>query len=439
VTRNHIARLESNGALDLGFEPNSGADYPVLTVAPDLNGRVLIGGYFTIIGGVSRHYIARLNSDGSLDTGFNPGAGANNRVVRVLAQPDGKVLLGGLFTSLNGTNRARIARLNADGNLDLSFNPGSGANGDVLSMARQDDGKILLAGEFTAFNGTNRGRVARLNADGSLDASFNTSTGANLTVRAVAPQSDGKVLIGGDFLSVNGTNRNRIARLNSDGSLDASFTIGTGANGPVECIAVQGDGSVLLGGQFTSMSGTSRGRLARIDQNGMLDGTFNPNADGFVLSLAVHVDGKVLLGGDFFSVTGVSRPHVARLNMNGSLDLGFNPGTGANDTVNAVAFQTDGKALVAGFFNTMNGIGRSCLARLQGDLPRPSLTIRRADNKVVASWPVAFTNFTLQTSTNAAQSNAWFNVPNAPGFTGSEWTVTNAVIGTAAYFRLKSF
>ena len=400
--------------VDLEFEPNSGADYPVLSVAPAVNGKVIMGGYFTHIGGVLRPYMARLNAHGTLDRTFDPGSGPNSRVVCVLPQSDGKTLISGLFTSFNGTNRGHIARLEADGNLDPSFDPGSGANADVLCLFLQADGKVLLAGDFTMFNGIPCGRVARLHSDGRLDTAFNTSEEANLAVRSIVAVPGGKVLIGGDFVSVQGTNQNRIARLNADGRLDSSFNIGQGANGTVETLSTQSDGSIIVGGQFSSINGTNRGRLARLSKDGLLDATFNPNADGFVLSASVHRDDKIMLGGDFFTIGGMSRPHVARLNGNGNVDQSFVPGVGANDTVNAVAFQPDGKPLAGGFFNTMNGVGRSGLVRLEGDPLPPSLQIRLTGRVVVISWPTSFTNFALQTATNAGPPGVWANVGRRP-------------------------
>ena len=170
---------------------------------------------------MSRKGIARLNSDGGLDTGFNPGSGANSNVEYLALQSDGKVLIGGAFTNFNRTARIRIARLNGDGSLDAGFDAGLGANDSVFSVAVQSDGKVLIGGWFTNVNGTTRNFVARLNSDGTLDASFDP--GANNTVYSVAVQSDGKILIGGDFSMVKGTSRNRITRLNSDGSLDGGF------------------------------------------------------------------------------------------------------------------------------------------------------------------------------------------------------------------------
>ncbi len=160
--------------------------------------------------------VVRLNADGSLDNSFNAGTGNNSSINAVALQSDGKVLIGGVFTAANGTSRTNLARLNANGSLDSSFNPGAGANGSVNSLAAQSDGKVLIGGYFTTINGTNRNHIARLNANGSLDSSFNPGTGTDDAVRAIAVQPDGNVLIGGDFTTINGVARRHVARLYGD-------------------------------------------------------------------------------------------------------------------------------------------------------------------------------------------------------------------------------
>jgi len=161
--------------------------------------------------------------------------------------------------------------LNADGSLDTTFNIGTGFGSQVESLKLQADGKVIAAGGFTTYNSTARNRIARLNADGSLDTTFNIGTGANLTINTIAIQPDGKVLIGGFFTTYNSTARNRIARLNADGSLDTTFNIGTGANGSVFDVSIQTDGKVLIAGSFTTYNGVSANRIARLNANGSLD------------------------------------------------------------------------------------------------------------------------------------------------------------------------
>lgn len=219
------------------------------------DGKIIIGGQFTSYNSTLRKNIARLNADGSLDASFDPGSGAIatsvSSVKTTTLQPDGKIIIGGVFNSYNGWSRKNIARSNADGSIDQSFNPGTGANSDVYSTTLQPDGKIIISGYFTTYNGTARARIARLNADGSLDLSFAPGIGPNTYIYATAVQPDGKILIGGAFTSFTGTPRNRIARLNADGTLDTSFDPGSGASSYVLSISIQPDSKILIGGQFT--------------------------------------------------------------------------------------------------------------------------------------------------------------------------------------------
>ncbi|MFN8923071.1 MAG: delta-60 repeat domain-containing protein, partial [Sphingobacteriia bacterium] len=329
--------------------------------------------------------IAQAQQPGDIDQSFHHGqghaflqengvgTGANNTIGVLAVQPDNKVLIGGLFTYYNGMIRNRIARLNADGSLDVNFNPtGSGANDEVSAVIVQSDGKVLIGGKFTSYNGTARNRIARLNSDGSLDVNFNPiGSGANDEISALALQAGGKVVIGGEFTSYNGTSRSRIARLNADGSLDTGFNPGTGPDDAVFALALQPDGKVLIGGALTSFSGVTRNKIARLNVDGSLDTGFAPDtgANEDILSLILLSDGKVLIGGVFWAYDGISRNGVARLNANGSLDNAvFTPtGTGLNDQINALALQPDGpvvKVLIGGDFTTHNESGRNRIARL---------------------------------------------------------------------------
>jgi delta-60 repeat domain len=233
------------------------------------DGRIIVGGKFTSVNGIGRNNIARLNVNGTLDESFNPGTGIDSSIstpsVRALAvQSDGRIIVGGEFTSVNGVGRNNIARLNANGTLDGSFDAGTGANDTVQALAVQPDGKVLMAGFFTNVSGVARSRVARLNANGSLDTGF-AGGGANDVVFALVRQPDGRIVIGGNFTSAGGSGRNRIARLTANGSLDTSFDPGSGVTGgSVLCLALQSNGRVLLGGSFTTVGGTVRWSLARL-------------------------------------------------------------------------------------------------------------------------------------------------------------------------------
>jgi uncharacterized delta-60 repeat protein len=331
------------------------------------DGRILIGGSFTTVGGVTRKRVARLNSDGSLDTSFNLNAdlNLNGAVYAMAVQSDGKILIGGDFTMVGSTTRNRIARLNSDGSLDSTFNSLNNvididaSNNNVRVVAVQSDGKIIIGGDFLKVGGQTRNRIARLNSDGSLDTAFNPD--ANSAVFAAVVQSDGKVIIGGNFSTIGGQTRRYVARLNSDGSLD---TPAPSLNLSVSTIAVQSDGKILIGGSFTTVGGLTRNRIARLNSDGSLDTGFNPNVNSNVEALAVQSDGKILIGGWFTAVgsPATTRNYVARLNADGSLDTGFNPN--ASSIIRTVREQSDGKIIIGGGFTTVGGTARNRLARL---------------------------------------------------------------------------
>ncbi|MBK8947532.1 MAG: delta-60 repeat domain-containing protein [Flavobacteriales bacterium] len=369
TARNRIARLNVDGSLDTTFDPGTGSSGTVYCLAMQPDGKVLIGGYFSSYNGTLRNNIARINNDGSLDTTFDPGSGPNEVVRSITVQPDGKILIGGVFTSYDGTPTNYITRVNADGSLDTSFNIGTGADILITSIVLQPDGKILVGGWFNSFNGSPIDFFARLNADGTLDAGFDPGTGPSSTIWSIAVQADGRIVIVGDYANYNGVGRNRIARVNADGSLDTSFDPGAGANNDVETVALQADGKVLIGGWFTDYNGVGPDRLARLEADGDMDASFNPGAgpNATVWSIVVQPDGKSLVGDDFSYDNLTGHNHVSRRNIDGSIDLSFNPGTGTNGSVYSFAVQPDGKILIAGDFTSFNGVARIRVARLHAD------------------------------------------------------------------------
>jgi uncharacterized delta-60 repeat protein len=357
------------GAVDTGFNPNvEPFGRSVFAVAVQSDGKIIIGGSFTTVGGTARNYVARLNSDGTLDAGFTP-PDVSHFVRAVAVQSDGKILIGGSFMTVGGVLCQGVARLNSNGTHDTGFCPNvvTGGNG-VEVVAVQSDGKIFISGDFTkvgGLSGTARNYVARLNSNGSLDTGFDPN--ANGVVYSAVVQSDGKIIIGGSFTTVTGgspattTTRNRVARLESNGTLDTGFNPDASSN--VLAVAVQSDGKIIIGGNFTTVGGTPRNLVARLNSNGSLDDPgFNPNVNGIVYSAVVQSDGKIIIGGSFTTVGGTARNYVARLNSDGSLDAGFDPN--ANEAIRAVAVQSDGKVIIGGSFTTVGGTTRNRLARL---------------------------------------------------------------------------
>ena len=357
-----------SGTLDTSFDPGTGANGNIMTASIHSDGKIVIGGDFFTYNGTDRKYIARLNSDGSLDTSFDPGTGASSQVYTTSMQSDGKVVIGGNFTSFDGTLRNYIARLNADGSLDASFDPGTGTKYVVYTTAVQNDGKIIVGGQFDTYNGIPRFCIARANTNGSLDASFNPGIGANATIYTAAIQSDGKIIIGGDFTSFNGTARNHVARLNANGSLDTSFAKGSGANSAVRTISIQSDGKIVIAGEFTSYNGTASNYIARLNTDGSLDTSFDPGTGAIstIWTSSIQSSGKIMIGGNFTSYNGTAINYIARLNTDGSLDTSFDQGTGPDAPIRTTSIQSDGKIIIGGIFNAYNGTARNHIARLIG-------------------------------------------------------------------------
>jgi uncharacterized delta-60 repeat protein/uncharacterized repeat protein (TIGR01451 family) len=357
------------GSLDTTFGSNTGANNPIYALGLQTDGKLLIAGDFTAVNGVTRQRLARLLLDGSLDPAYNVGLGPNRPVRAVKLQPDGKAIVGGFFTRVHGTNINRLARLNTDGSLDVFFNPGAGADNPVYALDLLPDGRVVVGGAFTTFNGISRPNIAVLNTNGTVNTTFNPGLGANGVVYAVAAQPDGKVVIAGDFTTVNNVSRVRVARLNTDGSVDTTFNPQLGANAAVRALAIQADGKIILGGSFTTLNGLPRNYLARLNTDGSVDPIFLGTAiggDNAVYALAIQADGKILVVGDFTTFNGVTRNRITRLNPNGKTDPTINFGTGANSFIAAVTVQPDRKIVIGGGFTVVEGEPRSYVARLHG-------------------------------------------------------------------------
>jgi uncharacterized delta-60 repeat protein len=215
------------------------------------------------VNGNSRNGIARLTSTGAIDDTFAPGTAATNGTIYAIAvQSNGRIIIGGNFTSYAGTARTNIARINSNGTIDATFNPGGGPDSDINTIGLQSDGKVIAGGDFTTFDGLSKEYMVRLQTNGALDATFLAEP--NQAIYTVAVQADDRIVIGGDFESVNSTPRRYLARLQSNGSLDATFDSSTTSDNTVESVALQADGRIMAGGWFSTMSNVSRSRVARV-------------------------------------------------------------------------------------------------------------------------------------------------------------------------------
>lgn len=359
------------GRIDTSFVPVPGTNDFVNVVIPQPDGKIIVAGRFTQANNTGRNRIARFNFNGSLDTTFDPGTGADAEITSAVLQPDGRIVVGGKFTSFNNLIHNRVCRLNADGSVDQTFGLGNGINNAVFALALQNDGRILVGGQFTQVDLTQRFNLARLNTNGSLDTTFDPGIGPNGDVNAIVVQPDGRIIIGGTFIGYNGFSRGGIARVMGDGSLDSSFDSGVGTGGNVFALALQHNGQIVLGGRFVQYSGTNRTFIARVFSDGTLDPGFNPVPDNWIQSFAIEPDDRILVGGLFITINGFPRSRIARLNTDGSVDTTFDPGLGClgsltNDAteVRSVALQMFGRVFAGGVFTSYDNSPRFNIVRL---------------------------------------------------------------------------
>jgi len=378
------------GSLDTTFDNgpsllNNGIIHTTI-IQPD--GKIIVGGSFYFNNnGTWTQNITRLNPDGSIDGNFKSGIGANDAIRASLLLPDGKIIIAGEFYNYNGYHIIRIARLNSDGTLDTSFNPGLSTNDDILNISVQPDGKIIIGGYLYTYNGIPIKRMARINTDGSLDTSFNLGIIPGNWIQNSIVQPDGKILIFTD--SINYNSQYQVARLNADGSLDTTFTM-TKTNTPVIASAnLQPDGKIIIAGVFTSVNGVPKNSVARLNSDGSVDTSFNNNlnitytgTNGVLLgpimnTISVQTDGKIIIGGLFNNINGTFFQNIARLDQNGNIDLTFIPTedySNMNDYsgyFTTSAIQSDGRIIMVGQFTSYYGTNTNTIVRLNNDLLPP--------------------------------------------------------------------
>ena len=430
------AALGSLGRAQTPDSLNPTASNTIFAICVQTDGKILLGGNFTSVTGQPRKYLARLNSDGTLDNGFDPAP--SGFVETLVVQPDGQILVGGGFLTIGGQTRWGIARLSAAGVVDPGFNAAAEYRdffGMVHALALQANGQIVVGGHFMKLGGQWRTNIARLNVDGTVDPAFNPGAagGAVGDVLSLCLQPDGKILAGGWFAALAGKPRNGFGRLDPSGALDAAFDpkpVGT-----VLAVAVQPDGQLIVGGTFTAVGGQSRNCIARLGTNGVADATFNPGASGAVSSIVLQADGRILVGGSFTNLAGQSRTNLGRLDQPGTPDATFD--TSANDRVQALALQPDGKLLVGGDFTSLGGESRIRIGRLSNpEVATESLSL----DALSITWlrggsaPEAWrTSFDL--STNGSDWTSLGNGTRVPG----GWQVTTAGLPADGFVRARGF
>ncbi len=369
--------LTNTGSV-LASQPDGASnDGPILAVLGASEGKSYVAGNFSKAFGVTANRIFRRNNDGTLDPSFNIGTGPNGDVTGALRLDDDSLIVVGAFTAFNGTACNRIVKLTPTGAVDATFAVGSGANAPILSIGTLESGGISLTGAFTAFNGQSRGGLAVIQSGGALLTTFSGFTPAGsatvtTAVNDLAVQSDGKIVIGGEFNWFGGVWSPGLARLNANGGVDTGFSAGLGPDGVVHDVAVRSDGRIFAAGDVGGVATRPLGGVARFTATGAVDTTFSPivtrndNSPAPIYAVLPLAGNKVMVGGHVRKVAGEERNALARLNADGGLDAAFTSQIAITSGTSLSTYaltEEEGKYYVGGYV-TYEGLARGFFTRL---------------------------------------------------------------------------
>lgn len=389
-----LARFDASGTTDQTFRQNlSGATVKVEKVYPMANGQLLVQGNYTA-GTVQRLYLFRLNADGTLDATFNlalPGAGMYPNVTQAIVQPDGRILVMGLYLSGYSVS-FELLRVMSDGSRDTSFSATLNDFSQDQLMALQTDGKIVLGGSLSEANGIRYPFFARLNSNGSTDTSYHQAayTNARLYINSIALDANNSLLVGGLGINVVNGQATPLFRMLSTGAFDPGFTCPASLLGrDCDLVSVQHNGqiSVLMNtySSVTNLSYSFNSQLFRLQSSGAVDAAFQPGTGPDYLLAGVRglASGNLFTWGYFNNFAGQRRT-VALLQPSGSVDAGFAPMLQNVGSVEKIVRQADGKLVITGRFNSIDGHLTDRVARvLPSGQPDVSFAWRQPNS---ASW-----------------------------------------------------
>ena len=432
------------GSLDPAFRMELTAINAITAVAPQReDGKWVVGGkYFGRYGSsvAAQAFVARLQASGGFDSSFQPVLDeVGGWFISLLVQPDGKIIAGGdgLFKSyVGGKLHGRgMARFNADGNADASFDAEPGVQGS-WTTALQADGKIVLGGDFVE-GGDSRRHLARLNADGSLDTVFPRGIDVQTPVTQVLALNDGRMLLIGGV--DDGDWSLGLGRLNADGSLDHTFRPALSTGEAASTMALQSDGRIVLGGTVVGYN-AGRALTRRLNADGSLDPgfipAFNDTASEAISGLAVQEDGKILVYGAFSTLNGLPFRNVARLNPDGTVDGNFDPGMAAAGTVTQGLLDKNGNCVMCGNFT--NSMPTSYMIKILGGEPAPGAPVFKSQPLPAAFNQGAIVTLTPLIAALPLPGYQWqFNGHDLPGATHSTLVLTNVDPSMAGSYQLQ--
>lgn len=425
------------GSLDPTFNTGgAGANDEIDLVAFGVNDKIYIAGNFTSYNGTAVSGLARLNADGTLDTGFNPGTAAKDKVFAIAEAADGKVYVGGSFSTFNGANAKKLVRLNADGTIDTAFTSQgflhyASANNteSISSLFITSDAKVLVSGSWDNYGGdyssggTAANGIVKLNADGTPDTTFlgafkgQTFTAAGAS-KMIYNADKSKITAIGSFFIFRSQPAISITRFTNDGTRDTTFTVGDVVEGPnnyVRGLAATSDDKYYVSGSFSKWKDVEAKLLIRINSDGNRDTTFPAIPTGaYPENIAVDAKDRLYVSGQFGAWGSAMAKGLVRLNKDGSVDTTFDTTVGSpevsNQSVNPVkktyvALSPAGKLIVFGPVDSWGGTAIGHIGRIVTDAKPGSVTdvsVKVNGTTATVSWKLPTTGGSPDTITATA-------------------------------------
>ncbi|WKV11347.1 T9SS type A sorting domain-containing protein [Marivirga harenae] len=416
-----IQRLTSTGEVDNSFQFSSGPiSYSTESITFEIleNDKIFLGGEFEDVNGESNNTLVLLKEDGTIDDSFDIGdiiqsQGGPTMVTNITPLTDGRFFISGSFSSIQGNDANNYAIIDQVGKLDPSFTllgqAGGTFTGNVSSTQTNDNHFILhgrtsfsnslitkididgnfvsdfnkinlsistpegyffdynsiltnekhfyTSGQFSASGNLNLERILKADFNGNIIEDYTPQSGYTASINDALVLENGKALIIGEFTKIGNAETSNIALLNLDGSADTEFlnAVGNGINGTPRSLTKLSDGSIIITGLMDSYNSKPVNNIMKISTSGVLDESFTASIQAIsqgivgkdVLELA---DGKILVTGHFNSVNGEERHSIAVLNQDGSLDLSFDANNllETNSTINAIAIKDNQTIVIAG-------------------------------------------------------------------------------------------
>ena len=359
----YICKIKSDGKFDPQFNPGTGFNGAVKDIYQLADNKLLVSGFFRYFNNQNVQNFVKLNWDGTLDPSFKHGESANGEINAIVVQDDEKIILAGKFREYNGYKAGRIVRLLSNGMIDSTFDTGIGFDSTVKNMILLPNGSLLVSGDFSRYNGQTAHKIIKLNSNGTRDHSFTPwhNLSAFATCDAMSVTGNGKILVGGTLEYSIPSYRGYVNRLNANGTIDNTFNDTLKIWGEVYSVLELTNGQIAVGGKFYSDSIVPNSGLIRLHSNGILDTNFIVAGSNAIntYDIVENDAGNYIIAGGLYRINMI-RP-------NGSVESQFDIGNGFVRSVFKLLIQNDKKIIAGGEFSHYKGIPRNRIARILHD------------------------------------------------------------------------